>query len=281
MSAVRQPGRPLSVNVRSTDRPLGCRQRSCPTSSERSGLLLHAWSTSLVQTAATATLRKWRATGQSRRWRSISPGAGQPSFDLVRLSAYASGHRTCRACVPCPPRISGQLSGATRCSCQVRKQVSTTTRARANSPLAAARLRSGSGRETLGRASCCSRATATAKSNPSAVGSRSGPWPGAPACCSTELRKSRAGQNRLRRVPDWNDLDRVDAGHAAGHPDRPDRSDAGVSDDHRGARARLREAVTTRSRSRRLRVRAAELQRVGRHQYVRSSGCQRVIVTGE
>ena len=126
-----------------------------------------------------------------------------------------------------------------------------------------------------------SRATATAKSNPSAVGSRSGPPPGAPACRSTELRKSRVGQSRLRRVPDWNDLDRVDAGHAAGHPDRPDRSDAGVSDDYRGARARLREAVTTRSRSRRLRVRAAKLQRVGRHQYVLSSGCQRVIVTGE
>ena len=185
-------------------------------------------------------------------------------------------------------RVHSRAFRASQGSCQgdemlvpSRKQVSTTTRARANSPLAAARLRSGSGRETLGRASCCSRATATAKSNPSAGGSRSGPWPGAPACCSTELRKSRAGQNRLRRVPDWNDLDRVDAGHAAGHPDRPDRSDAGVSDDHRGARARLREAVTTRSRSRRLRVRAAELQRVGRHQYVLSSGCQRVIVTGE
>ena len=68
-------------------------------------------------TAPAATLQKCRATGQSRRWRSISSGAGQPSFGLVRLSAYTSGHRTCRACVPCPPRMSGQLSGATRCSC--------------------------------------------------------------------------------------------------------------------------------------------------------------------
>ena len=39
--------------------------------------------------------------------RSSSPGAGQPSFGLVRLSAYASGNRTCRACVPCPPREGG------------------------------------------------------------------------------------------------------------------------------------------------------------------------------
>ena len=46
--------------------------------------------------------RSGEQTGQSRRWRSISPGAGQPSFGLVRLFAYASGHRSCRACVPLP-----------------------------------------------------------------------------------------------------------------------------------------------------------------------------------
>jgi hypothetical protein len=62
-----------------------------------------------------ATLQKWRATGQSRRRRSISPGAGQPSFGLVRLSAYASGHRACRTCVPCPPRQGGRVRVAAEC----------------------------------------------------------------------------------------------------------------------------------------------------------------------
>ncbi len=62
-----------------------------------------------------ATLQKWRATGQSRRRRSISPGAGQPSFGLVRLSAYASGHRACRTCVPCPPRQGGRVRVEAEC----------------------------------------------------------------------------------------------------------------------------------------------------------------------
>ncbi len=35
---------------------------------------------SLTETAPWATMQKWRATGRSRRWRSISPGAGPPSF---------------------------------------------------------------------------------------------------------------------------------------------------------------------------------------------------------